>query len=102
MGQQSPRAAAANRVTDPIHDLAPRVLGRAPAGLGRGHEQLQAIPLRISEIRIVGLPVFHLDRLGGRLFKRALRLPVVYGSGSEITGQRYNQFTEILLDKYRP
>jgi hypothetical protein len=29
---------------------------------------------RISEIRIVGLPVFHLDRLGGRLFKRALSL----------------------------
>jgi len=30
------------------------------------------------------------------------KLPIVYGSGSEITGQRYKEFTEILLDKYKP
>jgi LmbE family N-acetylglucosaminyl deacetylase len=30
------------------------------------------------------------------------KLPIVYGSGSEITGQRYKEFTEILLDKYNP
>src|SRR2546429_477739 len=28
--------------------------------------------------------------------------PIVYGSGYEITGQRYKEFTEILLDKYKP
>ena len=28
--------------------------------------------------------------------------PIVYRSGSEITGQRYKEFTEILLDKYKP
>lgn len=27
---------------------------------------------------------------------------IVYGTGSEITGQRYQEFTEILLDKYKP
>src|SRR5690242_6320580 len=30
------------------------------------------------------------------------KLPIVYGSGSEITGLRYQEFTEILLDKYKP
>jgi hypothetical protein len=74
VGQQLPRAAAANRVTDPIHDLTPRVIGRTPSGFGCGHERFQAIPFRISEIRIVGSTVFHVDRLRDYLFKRALRL----------------------------
>ena len=30
------------------------------------------------------------------------KLPIVYGSASEISGQRYKEFTEILLDKYNP
>ena len=30
------------------------------------------------------------------------RLPIVYGTASEVTGQRYKEFTEILLDKYNP
>src|SRR5262249_60270320 len=30
------------------------------------------------------------------------KLPIVYGTASEITGQRYKEFTEILLDKYKP
>ena len=30
------------------------------------------------------------------------KLPIVYGAGSEINGQRYNEFTELLLDKYKP
>ena len=72
MGQQFPRAAAANRVADPVDDLAPRVLGRSPARFGGGHERLQAIPFRIREISIVSLTIFHLARLGGRFFKRAL------------------------------
>jgi len=29
-------------------------------------------------------------------------LPIVYGTGSEINGERYKEFTEILLDKYKP
>ena len=28
--------------------------------------------------------------------------PIVYGTASEITAQRYKEFTEILLDKYKP
>ncbi|HLH36103.1 MAG TPA: PIG-L family deacetylase [Alloacidobacterium sp.] len=28
--------------------------------------------------------------------------PVVYRNGSEISGQRYKEFTELLLDKYKP
>jgi LmbE family N-acetylglucosaminyl deacetylase len=28
--------------------------------------------------------------------------PIIYRSGSEITGERYKEFTEILLDKYKP
>jgi hypothetical protein len=34
-----------------------------PAGLGGGHERLQAIPVRFGEIGIIGLPVCHVDRL---------------------------------------
>ena len=30
------------------------------------------------------------------------KLPIVYGTGSEINGQRYNEFTELLLDNYKP
>jgi N-acetylglucosamine malate deacetylase 1 len=30
------------------------------------------------------------------------KLPIVYGTGSEINGERYQEFTEILLDKYKP
>ncbi len=30
------------------------------------------------------------------------RLPIQYGTAAEITGKRYNEFTEILLDKYNP
>src|SRR5215831_21187307 len=74
MGQQFPRAAAANGIADPIHNLAPGVLGRTPARFGCGHERLQAIPFGIREISIVGLAIFHLAMLGGRLFKRALSI----------------------------
>src|SRR6516162_5542788 len=42
--QQFPRAAAANREPDPIHDLATRVFGRTPTVFGCGHERFQAIP----------------------------------------------------------
>jgi hypothetical protein len=38
-----------------------------------GHERFQAIPFRISEIRIVASTVFDVDRLRDYLFKRALR-----------------------------
>src|SRR5215471_826522 len=72
VGQQFPCAAAANRVTDPIHDLAACVYGRTPSGFGCGHERFQANPFRISEIRIVGSTVFHVDSLRDYLFKRAL------------------------------
>ena len=30
------------------------------------------------------------------------KLPIVYGAASEISGQRYMEFTEILLDEYNP
>jgi LmbE family N-acetylglucosaminyl deacetylase len=29
-------------------------------------------------------------------------VPIVYGSACELSGQRYKEFTEILLDKYKP
>jgi hypothetical protein len=70
--QQFPSATAANCVTDPIHDLAACVFGRTPSGIRCGHERFQAIPFRITEIGIICFAGFHLDRLGGRLFKRAL------------------------------
>src|SRR5215472_10984839 len=73
VGQQFPRAAAANGVTDPIDDRATRVFGRTPSGFGCGHERFQAIPFRIRKIRIVGSTLFHVDRLRDYLFKRALR-----------------------------
>src|SRR5215831_19989204 len=72
VGQQFPCAAAANCVTDPIHDLAACMFGRTPSRFGCGHERFQAIPFGIREISIVGLAIFHLAMLGGRLFKRAL------------------------------
>ena len=79
MGQQFPCAAAANRVTDPIHDLAACVFGSTPAGFGYGNERFRAIPFRISEIRIVGWTVVHVDRPRDDLFKRALRKKVYAG-----------------------
>jgi hypothetical protein len=89
VGQQFLCAAAANRVTNPSHDLTPRVLGRPPAGFGCGHERFQAIPFRISDIRIVGSTVFHVDRLRDYLFKRALRLSLVFSEyGVEVKGTR--------------
>lgn len=30
------------------------------------------------------------------------KLPITYGTGSEINSQRYKEFTELLLDKYKP
>src|SRR5882762_6875443 len=73
--QQFPCAATTNRVTDPIHNLAPRVFWRTSAGFGCGHERFQAIPFGISEISIVGSTVFHVDRLRDRPFQTRSEKP---------------------------
>jgi hypothetical protein len=75
VGQQFLCAAAAHRVTDPIHDLTARVFGRTPAGFGCGDKRFQAIPFRITQIGIIGLPVFHLDRLGETFQTRSQTSP---------------------------
>ena len=54
--------------------------------------------IKMAEILKIRLDFLHYGGSNSGQFT----LPVRYGTGSEITGQRYNEFTEILLDKYKP
>ena len=88
---------------DQGHDVvALSLTGGPPPALGANAEE-RSVKNRLNAMKMAEILKIRLDCLKyGGSNSGQFTLPVVYGTGSEITGQRYKEFSEILLDKYKP
>src|SRR6266699_5236748 len=59
MGRQSPRAAAAQDVEDPVDDFAPLIADIGGIFSESRDQGLQDLPLCICQVRWVGFPAWH-------------------------------------------
>jgi LmbE family N-acetylglucosaminyl deacetylase len=88
---------------DQGHDVvALSLTGGPPPALGANPENRSVKHrlegMRMAEILKIRLACLNYSGSNSGQFS----LPIVYGTGSEITGKKYNEFTEMLLDKYKP
>jgi LmbE family N-acetylglucosaminyl deacetylase len=84
------------------HVVALSLTGGPPPGPGADPEE-RSVKNRLNAMKMAKILKIRLDCLNyGGSNSGQFTLPVVYGTGSEITGQRYKEFTELLLDKYKP
>ena len=88
---------------DQGHDVvALSLTGGPPPAPGANPEERQ-IKNRLNSMRMAEILKMRLDCLNyGGSNSGQFSIPIIYGTGSEISGQRYKEFTEILLDKYKP
>ncbi len=88
---------------DQGHDVvALSLTGGPPPALGANAEE-RSVKNRLNAMKMAEILKIRLDCLNyGGSNSGQFTLPVMYGTGSEITGQRYKEFSEILLDKYKP
>ena len=88
---------------DQGHDVVALSLTGGPPPPRNANREERGVKNRLNAMRMAEILKIRLDCLNyGGSNSGQFRLPIVYGSGSEITGQRYKEFTEILLDKYKP
>jgi LmbE family N-acetylglucosaminyl deacetylase len=88
---------------DQGHDVvALSLTGGAPPSPNANPEE-RSVKNRLNAMRMAEILKVRLDCLNySGSNSGQFTLPIVYGSASEISGQRYKEFTEILLDKYKP
>jgi LmbE family N-acetylglucosaminyl deacetylase len=88
---------------DQGHDVvALSITGGPPPGAGANPEE-RSVKNRLNAMRMAEILKMRLDCLNyGGSNSGQFSLPIVYGTGSEISGQRYKEFTEVLLEKYKP
>jgi N-acetylglucosamine malate deacetylase 1 len=88
---------------DQGHDVvALSLTGRPPPGPDANPEE-RSVKNRLNAMKMAEILKIRLECLNYTGSNSGqFSLPIVYGTGSEITGQRYKEFTEILLDKYKP
>src|SRR5579862_3461052 len=88
---------------DQGHDVVALSLTGGPPPPPNANPEERSVKNRLNAMRMAEILKIRLDCLNysGSNSGQFTR-PIVYGSGSEITGQRYKQFTEILLDNYKP
>jgi len=88
---------------DQGHDVVALSLTGGPPPPPNANPEERSVRNRLNAMRMAEILKIRLDCLNySGSNSGQFTLPIVYGSGSEITGQRYKQFTEILLDKYKP
>src|SRR5262249_36847842 len=88
---------------DQGHDVVGLSLTGGPPPPPDANPEERSVKNRLNAMRMAEILKIRLDCLNYRGSNSGqFKLPSVYGSGSEITGQRYKEFTEILLDKYKP
>src|ERR1700683_3938905 len=84
---------------DQGHDVVGLSLTGGPPPPRNANPEERRVKNRLNAMRMAEILKIRLDCLDySGSNSGQFRLPIVYGSGSEITGQRYKEFTEILLD----
>jgi len=85
------------------HDVVALSLTGGPPPPRNANPEERSVRNRLNAMRMAEILKIRLDCLNySGSNSGQFKPPIVYGSGCEITGQRYQQFTEILLDKYKP
>jgi LmbE family N-acetylglucosaminyl deacetylase len=88
---------------DQGHDVVGLSLTGGPPPPPNANPEERSVKNRLNAMRMAEILKIRLDCLNySGSNSGQFRLPIVYGSGCEVTGQRYKEFTEILLDKYKP
>src|SRR3984957_5159458 len=91
------------RYADQGHDVVGLSVTGGPPPPRNANPEERSVKNRLNAMRMAEILKIRLDCLDYTGSNSGqFKLPIVYGSGAEITGQRYKQFTEILLDKYNP
>lgn len=88
---------------DQGHDVVALSLSGGPPPPAGANPEERSVKNRLNAMKMAEILKIRLDCLNyGGSNSGQFRLPIVYGTASEISGQRYKEFTEILLDKYKP
>jgi LmbE family N-acetylglucosaminyl deacetylase len=87
---------------DQGHDVVALSLTGGPPPAPDANPELRPIKNRLNAMRMARILKIGLDCLDFKGSDSGQFGPVVYRDGSEINGERYKMFTEILLDKYKP
>jgi LmbE family N-acetylglucosaminyl deacetylase len=88
---------------DQGHDVVALSLTGGPPPAPDANPEERQVKNRLNAMRMAEILKIRLDCLHyGGSNSGQFTLPIVYGTGSEITGERYKEFTEILLHKYKP
>jgi len=88
---------------DQGHDVVGLSLTGGPPPPPDANPEERSVKNRLNAMKMAEILKIRLDCLNYNGSNSGqFKLPIVYGSGSEITGLRYQEFTEILLDKYKP
>jgi len=78
------------------------ITGGPPPGPGADPEA-RSVKARLGSMKFAEILKIRLDCLDyGGSNSGQFTVPIVYGAGCEVSGQRYKEFTEVLLDKYKP
>jgi LmbE family N-acetylglucosaminyl deacetylase len=87
---------------DQGHDVVALSLTGGPPPTPDANPEERGVKNRLNAMRMAEILKIRLDCLNYNGSDSGQFSPVVYRSGSEINGQRYKEFTEVLLDKYNP
>jgi N-acetylglucosamine malate deacetylase 1 len=88
---------------DQGHDVVGLSLAGGPPPSPDANPAQRSVKSRLDAMRMAEILKIRLDCLNyGGSNSGQSGAPIVYRSASEISGKRYKEFTEILLDKYKP
>lgn len=88
---------------DQGHDVVALSITGGPPPPPDANPEERSVKNRLNAMHMAEILKIRLDCLNyGGSNSGQFSLPIVYGAGCEISGARYKEFTEIMLDKYRP
>jgi LmbE family N-acetylglucosaminyl deacetylase len=88
---------------DQGHDVVALSLTGGPPPAPDANPEEFKVKNRLNSMKMAEILKIRLECLNyGGSNSGQFKLPIVYGTGSEITGERYKEFTEVLLDHYKP
>jgi LmbE family N-acetylglucosaminyl deacetylase len=87
---------------DQGHDVVALSLTGGPPPAPDANPQERSVKNRLNAMRMAEILKIRLDCLEYEGSSSGMYAPLKYGSGSEVSGERYKAFTEVLLDKYKP
>src|SRR5262245_57848195 len=88
---------------DQGHDVVALTLAGGPPPGPDADREKRSVRSRLDSMKMAEILKIRLDCLNYTGSNSGqFSVPIVYGTASEINGQRYKEFTEILLDKYKP